>query len=109
MGLSSDSFRRKRRPPSSIALTHSRQATFSFSVDLRGHILKLATFIAVMISLSNGTFPLWPETLDSKRTSSVKNFETKCKAKLGRDTLSLKHAERNLLLKTSVIGYHEPR
>ena len=48
LALSSDSYRCKHRPPSSIALTQSRQATLSFSDDFKGCIRKLATFIVKM-------------------------------------------------------------
>ena len=105
----SDSFnlatlRRKRLPPSSMALTQSLQALTLFSDDFSGHIVKLATLIAAIISLSSW-FLSRPDTLEVSRTSSVKNLVTKLRKKFGHETLSAKHSDRNTWLNTSVMGY----
>ena len=93
----------RRLPPSSMALTQSRQAVTLFSLDFSGHILKLATLIADIISVSSWFLPR-PDTLNVSLTSSVKNLVTKLREKFGHETLSAKHSERNILLNTSVIG-----
>ena len=70
-----------------MALTQSLQALTSFSDDFSGHIVKLATLIAAIISLSSW-FLSRLDTLEDSLTSSVKNLVTKLREKFGRETLS---------------------
>ena len=76
----------------------------SFLLVFRGHILKLATLIADIISLSSWFFP-FSETLEVILTSSEKKLLTKFNGKFSLDTLSAKQVDKNVLLKTSVIEY----
>ena len=89
--------RRRRLPPSLMALTQSHQAVTLFLLDFSGHILKLATLIADIMPVSSWFLPQ-PDTLDVSLTSSVKNLVTKLREKFGRETLSAKHSGKNMLL-----------
>ena len=77
------------RPAESIAFLHSLQAVLSVSVDFSGHILKVATLIAPIISALSLFLPCLPLTLDVILTSCLKKFLTRIVAKFGLEILSL--------------------
>ena len=90
--------------PLSYTFLHSRHADFSSSKVLRGHILKVATLMAAIISLLSSFLLYFPATLKVIHTSLLKKFRTKIVAQFGLELLSLFLSSKNRGLKTSVMG-----